>query len=55
LNDNDILKIGKKVIRIEAEAVAGLEENLNSEFVHAVDVIYKSKGRVVLTGMGNQG
>jgi len=55
LNDNDILKIGKKVIRIEAEAVAGLEENLNSEFVHAVDVIYKSKGRVVLTGMGKSG
>ena len=55
MNDNDILKIGKKVIRIEAEAVAGLEENLNSEFVHAVDVIYKSKGRVVLTGMGKSG
>ena len=55
LNDNDILKIGKKVIRIEAEAVAGLEENLNSEFVRAVEVIYKSKGRVVLTGMGKSG
>jgi len=55
LNDNDILKIGKKVFRIEAEAVAGLEENLNSEFVRAVEVIYKSKGRVVLTGMGKSG
>jgi len=55
LNNNDILKIGKKVIRIEAEAVAGLEENLNSEFTHAVEVIFNSNGRVVLTGMGKSG
>jgi len=55
LNNNDILKIGKKVIRIEAEAVAGLEENLNSEFTHAVEVIFNSIGRVVLTGMGKSG
>lgn len=55
MNNNDILKIGKKVIRIEAEAVAGLEENLNSEFTHAVEVIFNSNGRVVLTGMGKSG
>ncbi|HLG32863.1 MAG TPA: KpsF/GutQ family sugar-phosphate isomerase [Ignavibacteriaceae bacterium] len=55
MNNNDILKIGKKVIRIEAEAVAGLEENLNSEFTHAVEVIFNSIGRVVLTGMGKSG
>jgi len=55
LTDNEILKTGKKVIKIEAEAVANLEPSINQDFVKAVDTIYASKGRVVLTGMGKSG
>ena len=52
---NEIIQKGKEVIRIEAEAVANLSDSINSEFVKAVELIYNSKGRVVLTGMGKSG
>lgn len=55
MTEKEILAIGKKVIRIEAAAVSGLQKSLNSEFVKAVNVIFNSKGRVVLTGMGKSG
>ncbi len=52
MTDNEIIKTGKNVIRIEADAIAHLEESINKDFVKAVETIYKAKGRVVLTGMG---
>ncbi len=55
MTEKEILAIGKKVIRIEAAAVSGLQKSLNNEFVKAVNVIFSSKGRVVLTGMGKSG
>ena len=55
MTDNEILKTGKNVIKIEAEAVANLEASINKDFIKAVDTIYESKGRVVLTGMGKSG
>ncbi len=53
--DNEIIKTGKNVIRIEAGAVANLASSINDDFVKAVEVIYESTGRVVLTGMGKSG
>lgn len=55
LTDNEIIKTGKNVIRIEANAVANLEKSINQDFIKAIEIIYKSKGRVVLTGMGKSG
>lgn len=55
MTDNEIIKTGKNVIRIEANAIAQLESSINNEFINAVDIIYKAKGRVVLTGMGKSG
>jgi len=51
----DILDIAKKVLRTEAEAINGLIEKLDSSFEKAVEIIYNSKGRVVVTGMGKSG
>ena len=51
----DILGIAKKVLKTEAEAVYALIEKLNSNFEKAVEIIYKSTGRVVVTGMGKSG
>ncbi|MCX5720331.1 MAG: SIS domain-containing protein, partial [Nitrospirae bacterium] len=51
----NILDIAKRVLRIEAEAVNGLIEKLDSNFEKAVEVIYNSRGRVVVTGMGKSG
>ena len=46
---------GKAVIRIEADAVAGLEAKINKEFSDAVEVLFHSKGRVIVTGVGKSG
>ena len=52
---DNILDIAKKVLKTEAEAVHGLIEKLDSNFEKAVEVIYNSRGRVVVTGMGKSG
>lgn len=52
---DNILEIAKRVLKIEAEAVSALSEKLNSDFQRAVDIIFSSKGRVVVTGMGKSG
>ncbi|MCX6152445.1 MAG: KpsF/GutQ family sugar-phosphate isomerase [Ignavibacteriales bacterium] len=52
---DQIIQKAKEVIRIEANAVAVLEERIDEEFIKAVKVIADSKGRVVLTGMGKSG
>lgn len=51
----NILDIAKKVLRTEADAVVGLIEKLDSNFEKAIDIIFRSKGRVVVTGMGKSG
>lgn len=53
--DEDILDIAKRVLRIEAQAVSALTERLNSNFCKVVEIIYQSKGRVIVTGMGKSG
>ncbi len=55
MTDNEIIKTGRNVVRIEADAISHLEQSINSEFVNAVETIFKSTGRVVLTGMGKSG
>ncbi len=55
MTSEELIKKGKEVIRIEAEAVSGLLESINSDFVKAVEIIAGCKGRVVLTGMGKSG
>jgi len=52
---SDILEAARKVLRIEAEAVAALTERVNGEFVRAVESILACSGRVVITGMGKSG
>ncbi len=51
----DILKEGKRVIEEEAEALKRLAEKLDENFVKAVELLSKTKGRVVLTGVGKSG
>jgi len=52
---SDILEAARKVLRIEAEAVAALTDRINGEFVRAVEMILACSGRVVVTGMGKSG
>jgi arabinose-5-phosphate isomerase len=45
----------KRVLQIEADAVAALINRIDERFEQAVDMILDSKGRVVVTGMGKSG
>src|SRR5258708_5550859 len=48
----NIIAIGKNTIRMEAAAVAALEELLDSQFEKAVELIFACKGRLVVSGIG---
>jgi len=48
----NILSVAKETISIEAKAIANLEELLTQDFADAVQCIYNSKGRVIITGIG---
>lgn len=45
----------KEVIRKEAKAIARLEKKIDENFVRAVELILKCKGRVIVTGIGKSG
>ncbi|MCA0131955.1 KpsF/GutQ family sugar-phosphate isomerase [Winogradskyella alexanderae] len=47
-----ILSTAKSTIEIESKAIENLSELLNDEFAEAVELIYNSKGRVIITGIG---
>jgi arabinose-5-phosphate isomerase len=55
MNADATIQKGKEIIRIEAEAIAALESRINGNFAATVDLLFKAKGRVVLTGMGKSG
>jgi arabinose-5-phosphate isomerase len=48
----DILEIARKTIDSESKSIAKLVDYLTDDFAKAVDVIYNSSGRLVLTGIG---
>ena len=47
-----IADLAKKVITQEAECVAKLASFVDDEFVEVVDLIFNSKGRLIITGIG---
>jgi arabinose-5-phosphate isomerase len=49
------LATAKRVLRIEAESIAGMIERLDERFEKAVELLYQCKGRVVVTGLGKSG
>lgn len=50
--NNSILSIAKKTIELERDAIANLSQLLTEDFADAVKLIYNSKGRVIITGIG---
>ncbi len=51
-NTNNILELAKNTIEKEAAAIQNLASFLNHEFAEAVNHIYNSNGRVVVSGIG---
>ncbi len=46
---------GKRVLEIEARAIAGLVERIDQRFADAVDLLYACSGKAVVSGMGKSG
>jgi arabinose-5-phosphate isomerase len=53
--DPKALDLAKKVLRIEAQAVAGLAERLDGAFLKAIGLILACHGRVIVSGVGKSG
>ena len=49
------IKTAQEVLRKEADAITRLIDRIGPEFEKAVDLIVKSNGRVIVTGMGKSG
>lgn len=49
------LELGRQVLDIEAAAVQALSTRLDDSFLHALDVILRCEGRVIVSGMGKSG
>lgn len=47
-----IIKIAKETITSESKAIANLANLIDDDFANAVQLIYNSKGRVIITGIG---
>lgn len=47
--------LAKEVLRSEAKAISGLLPKIDRQFENAVDLIVRSTGRLIVTGMGKPG
>lgn len=54
-NTHDGLESARRVLRLEAAGIEALSRNLSDEFTHAVDLLGKVTGRVIVSGMGKSG
>ena len=51
----NVIKRAKEVLDIEAQAIKLLKSRLGKDFIKALDLIFKCKGRIVVSGMGKTG
>ncbi|MEC3907370.1 KpsF/GutQ family sugar-phosphate isomerase [Tamlana sp. 2201CG12-4] len=49
---SSIINIAKHTIKMESEAILNLSTLITDDFAKAVQLIYNSKGRVIITGIG---
>jgi arabinose-5-phosphate isomerase len=55
VNRDEIIARGRRVVRLEHEALASLEERLGPSFADAVCLVAASPGRVIVAGVGKSG
>ncbi len=55
MTKGEIIEEGKRVVRVELEAVRALLDRIDESFAEAVELLYRCRGRVVVTGMGKSG
>ena len=55
MNKSRIIKTGKSVLNIEANAISKLSKDLDNEFYLAVSLIINLKGKLIISGVGKSG
>lgn len=55
MDDNELVERGRRVLRMEADALHEADKRLGSEFAAAVRLIAESPGRVIVSGVGKSG
>lgn len=55
MNKKQMMEQAREVLKIEAESILNLIPSISDDFVRAVDMIFKTKGRVIVTGIGKSG
>ena len=53
--EKNIIKIAKQVINTENKGLKALTNSINNNFVKAINILKKTKGRIILTGIGKSG
>jgi arabinose-5-phosphate isomerase len=51
----DAIAVGRRVLGVEAQALADLADGLDSRFAEAVEALYRAEGKVACTGIGKSG
>ena len=54
-SSEQIIETAKEVLEIETESIKNLIDRLDDSFINAVEILYKCRGRVIITGMGKSG
>jgi arabinose-5-phosphate isomerase len=52
---DEIIARGRRVVRLEREALATIEDRLGESFTRAVELVAHSSGRVIVAGVGKSG
>ncbi|MDP2268023.1 MAG: KpsF/GutQ family sugar-phosphate isomerase [Deltaproteobacteria bacterium] len=55
MTDDKLLARAREVLKIEAEGILRLVDKVDAGFAKAVNIIYRSTGRVIITGIGKSG
>ncbi len=49
------IKLAKEVLQLEASAIQNLVERIDKSFLDTLELIWKAKGRIIITGVGKAG
>src|SRR5256885_15309157 len=55
MNRKEVIERGRRVLRLEQEALATIEGRLGEEFAHAVELMRECAGRIIVCGVGKSG
>ena len=52
---NNIINLARQVINIESNGLKIVSKSINNNFVKAINILKKTKGKIILTGIGKSG